>query len=260
MKQQETALITGASGGIGYEFAKVFAEKGVNLVIVARSEDKLNMLADELKNKYLIDIKVIAKDLSSEQSVIDICDKIEEAGIQIDYLINNAGFAEFGKFADNDWQRESDMINLNISALTHFTKIYLKKMISVGKGRILNVASTAAYQPMPMMAVYGATKAYVLSFTEAVAAEAEGSGITVTALCPGATKSGFGEDSGAGDSIMFNKFTTASSRSVAEYGYKSMMYGKHSAIHGLLNKIVAVKVRFLPHRWVTKLMMKVLDK
>ncbi|MDA3844242.1 MAG: SDR family oxidoreductase [Candidatus Kapabacteria bacterium] len=260
MKQYETALITGASGGIGYEFAKVFAERGVNLVIVARSEDKLNMLADELKNKHQIDVKVIAKDLSSAQSVQEISEEIEEAGIQIDYLINNAGFAQFGKFADNDWQRESDMINLNISTLTHFTKLYLKKMISVGKGRILNVASTAAYQPMPMMAVYGATKSYVLSFTEAVAAEANGSGVTVTALCPGATKSGFGEDSGAGKSIMFNNFSTASSRSVAEYGYESMMSGKHSAIHGILNKIAAVKVRFLPHRWVTKLMMKVLDK
>ena len=260
MKSYKTALITGASGGIGYEFAKVFAEKGVNLVIVARSEDKLNMLADELKNEHQIDVKVIAKDLSSAQSVQEISEKIEEAGIQIDYLINNAGFAEFGKFADNDWPRESDMINLNISALTHFTKLYLRKMVSVGKGRILNVASTAAYQPMPMMAVYGATKSYVLSFTEAVAAEADGSGVTVMALCPGATKSGFGEDSGAGNSIMFNNFTTASSRSVAEYGYESMMSGKHSAIHGLLNKIVAVKVRFLPHRWVTKLMMKVLDK
>ncbi len=186
-----TALITGASNGIGLELARIHASKGDNLVLVARNITRLNQLKLELENKFKISVLVIEKDLSKTNSANEVFNETSEKRIQIDYLINNAGFGDFGMFADSDLDKQLQMINLNIIALTSLTRLYLPEMTKRRSGKIMNVASTAAFQPGPTMAVYYATKAYVLHFSEAIANELKGSGVTVTVLCPGATESGF---------------------------------------------------------------------
>ena len=222
----KTALITGASNGIGLELAKVFAAKGNNLVLVARNETKLNELKQELETQYKIKVVTMAKDLSLADAALDICNQTKEKSIFIDYLINNAGFGDFGMFAETDWNKELQMINLKITTLTQFTKLYLKDMIKNKGGRIMNVASTAAFQSGPTMAVYYATKAYVLSFSEAVDNEVRDKGATITTLCPGATESGFQAAAAMEESALIKGRKLPSSKEVAEYGYKAMMKDK----------------------------------
>lgn len=254
-----TALITGASNGIGLELARIHAAKGDNLVLVARSENRLLEIRSELEKEYKVEVAVIAMDLSKPDAAHDVYNETRKRGLTVDYLINNAGFGDFGMFTDTDWNKEQQMINLNITALTQFTKLYLKDMVARRSGKIMNVASTAAFQSGPTMAVYYATKAYVLSFSEAVDNEVRNMGVTVTTLCPGATESGFQAAAAMEESALVKGRKLPTSREVAEYGYKAMMKGKTVAIHGVMNWIMANSVRFLPRALVVKVTRKVQD-
>ena len=251
----KTALITGAAGGIGLELARIHAERGGNLVLIDINSEKLVNLKKELREKHKISVSVILKDLFLPASPKEIYDEVSGQKISVDYLINNAGLGDFGFFAESNWSKQENMINLNIKALTHLTRLFLPDMITRGNGKILNIASTAAFQPGPTMAVYFATKAYVLNFSEAVNNEVMDKGITVTALCPGSTGTGFHA------AVMDNKPVKPrklqSARFVAEYGYDAMMKGKSIAVPGLKNKIMAFSVRFLPRSVVTKMAAKI---
>ena len=257
---KKTALITGASNGIGLELAKIHASKGGDLVLVARNKSKLDELKAELEKQFKVSVYVIVKDLSATNSAQEVYEETTKQNIQIDYLINNAGFGDFGMFAETDWNKELQMINLNITTLTQFTKLYLRDMEKRRSGKIMNVASTAAFQSGPTMAVYCATKAYVLSFTEAVSNEVSDKGITMTALCPGATETGFQAVGGMGESKLFKDKKLPTAKEVADYGYKSMIKGKTVAIHGIMNYIMSNSVRFIPRAMVLKVSRKMLDK
>ncbi|MCG2462727.1 SDR family oxidoreductase [Flavobacteriaceae bacterium F89] len=256
----KTALITGASSGIGLELAKIHASKGGDLVLVARNISKLDELKSELENQYKVKIYTIGKDLSKNNSAQDVYDETTKQKIPIDYLINNAGFGDFGMFVETDWSKELQMINLNITTLTLFTKLYLRDMVKRKSGKIMNVASTAAFQSGPTMAVYYATKAYVLNFSEAVNNEVSDKGISVTALCPGATESGFQVAAEMEESALVKGKKLPTAKEVAQYGYASMLKGKTVAIHGMLNYILANSVRFMPRALVVKLTRKIQDK
>jgi short-subunit dehydrogenase len=255
-----TALITGASNGIGLELAKIHASKGDDLVLVARNKAKLDELKTELEQRYSIKVYTIAKDLSAENSAKEVYDETTKENIQIDYLINNAGFGDFGLFVETDWNKEAQMIQLNITTLTQFTKLYVQEMVKRRSGKIMNVASTAAFQSGPTMAVYYATKAFVLSFSEAIDNEVREHGVTVTALCPGATESGFQAAAAMEESALVKGKKLPTSKAVAAYGYVSMMKGKTVAIHGWMNAIMANSVRFLPRSIVVKVTRKIQDK
>jgi short-subunit dehydrogenase len=257
---KKTALITGASNGIGLEIAKVHASKGGDLVLVARNKSKLDELKAELERQFKVSVYTIGKDLSAYDSAQEVYDETTKQNIQIDYLINNAGFGDFGMFVETEWNKELQMINLNITTLTQFTKLYLKDMVKHGSGKIMNVASTAAFQSGPTMAIYYATKAYVLSFSEAVNNEVSDKGITVTTLCPGATESGFQAAAAMEESNLVKGKKLPTAKEVAEYGYTSMIKGKTVAIHGMINWIMATSVRFIPRALVVKLTRKIQDK
>ncbi len=257
---KKTALITGASGGIGYELAKIFAKNNTNLILVARNKNKLDELKNELENQFGISVYTIGKDLSIRESVSELYEETKKQNIPVEYLINNAGFGDFGMFTDTDWDKEERMINLNMKTLTLLTKLYIREMTERGSGKVMNVASTAAFQPGPLMAVYCSTKSYVLNFSQAINNEVKSRGVTVTALCPGPTESGFQDASGMKESKIVTKIKMPSSKTVAEYGYKAMMKGKPVAIHGYMNKILALSVRFMPRNVVVKITRILLDK
>ena len=249
----KTALITGASGGLGKEFARIHASKGDNLVLIARSKDKLEALKFELEKQYSISVVILVKDLSDQYAPKAVYEAVKNQNIRVDYLINNAGFGDFGLFAETNWEKQLEMINLNITCLTYLTRLFLPDMIQNKYGKILNIASTAAFQPGPTMSVYFATKAFVLSFSEAIANELKGTGVTVTALCPGATDTGFKAASSLDNSNLFKGTQIATSKEVAEFGYTKMMEGKTVAIHGVVNNLLAQSVRFAPRNIVTSL-------
>lgn len=255
-----TALITGASNGIGLELAKIHASKGGDLVLVARNKSKLDELKATLENEHKIKVYTIGKDLSANNSAQEVYEETSHQNIQIDILINNAGFGDFGMFVETDWNKELQMINLNITTLTQFTKLYLQDMVKRKSGRIMNVASTAAFQSGPIMAVYYATKAYVLSFSEAVDNEVSDKGVSVTTLCPGATESGFQAAAAMEESNLVKGKKLPTAKEVAEYGYAAMMKGKTVAIHGFMNWIMVNSVRFTPRALVVKITRKLQDK
>ena len=255
----KTALITGASGGIGLELAKIFAKNKIDTILVARDEIKLVSLAEELKQQG-ISARVLPKDLSNYHTAKEAFDFCEQNNIRVDYLINNAGFGDFGFFAESDWKKQEQMINLNITALTYLTRLFLPGMVERKSGKIMNVASTAAFQPGPTMSVYYATKAYVLHFSEAISNELEGTGVTVTALCPGATQSGFQKAAAMEESKLVKGKKLPTSKEVAEYGYKAMMTGKAVAIHGLKGKLLVFGARFSPRFLVLKIARYLQDK
>ena len=242
----ETALVTGASGGIGRELARILAREGFAVVLVARSADKLADLARELRERHGTRIDVIQADLAEPDGPAALAARVRSEQLTIDVLVNNAGVGLNGRFAETDMARELAMIQLNVTSLTELTKRFLPGMLERRRGRILNVASTAAFQAGPMMAVYYATKAYVLSFSEAIANELSGSGVTVTALCPGPTQSGFQNTAGMGEANLFKGPTVADSVSVAEAGYRAMMKGERVHIAGLINRIGAFGTRLVP--------------
>lgn len=257
---RETALITGASKGIGKEFAVLFAERNCNLVLVARSADQLQEIKEALSDKHGVHVHTIMKDLSDPNAVNDLFLEVKALGVDVDYVVNNAGFGDHGAFVNTRWDRYEKMIALNVRVLTHISHLYARDWVGRKKGRILNVSSTAAFQPGPMMAVYFATKAYVLHLSEALNHELRREGITVTTLCPGPTKTHFLEDSGMKVSRLVKNVKVASPRSVAELGFKAMMKGKPVAIHGAMNKVAPFVIRFLPRQWVTRLSAKVMRR
>jgi short-subunit dehydrogenase len=254
-----TALITGASNGIGLEFAKVFAANKNNLVLVARSEEKLNQLAIELRKDFNITVKVIVADLSKMEQVQQVYNTCKTENLQIDYLVNNAGFGTYGFFVETDWKKTEEMIDLNIKSLTLLSRLFGADMVANKAGKILNVASTAAFQPGPTMAVYFATKSYVLFLSEAMSNELKGTGVTVTCLCPGATQSGFMAAAALEDSGLFKNRKLPTSATVALFGYKAMMKGKMTVIHGIMNYLMANSIRFAPRSWVLPLVRKIQD-
>lgn len=257
---KKTALITGASGGIGLELAHIHAATGGDLVLLARSADKLKRLKTEIENKYQVEVLTITKDLSQKEAPQQVFDELQQQEIQVEYLINNAGFGDYGFFHESSWEKEEQMIDLNMKSLTHLTKLFLPEMVKRRSGRIMNVASTAAFQPGPLMAIYYATKHYVLAFSEAIANEVKDYGVTVTALCPGPTESGFQNAAAMEESKLVNNVKMPTSAEVAEYGYRSMMKGKVVAIHGRANSLMARSVSFLPRNMVTNMVRKLQDK
>ena len=256
----KTALITGASSGIGLEFAHVFAENKNNLVLVARSEDKLNQLAAEIRGKHGVTVKVIAADLSNMDEVQKVYDVCEAEKIEIEYLVNNAGFGSFAAFAETDWELTEKMIDLNIKALAKLCRLFIPGMKNRGSGKLINVASTAAFQPGPYMAVYFATKSFVLFLSEALYIELKGTGVGVTCLCPGATDTGFITAAAMEESKLFKGKKMPGSREVAEFGYKAMMGNKMTVIHGFFNAVMANAARFTPRKLVVALAPKITGK
>ena len=255
-----TALITGASGGIGLELAKIHASNKNDLVIVARSTTKLAHLKVELESEFGVSVLSIPKDLSIPDAAQEVYDTVVEKEIEVEYLINNAGIGDFGLYHETSWEKEETMINLNILALTQLTKLFGSDMVKRGHGHIMNISSTAAFQPGPLMTVYYATKHYVQAYSEALYEEWKEFGVSVTALCPGATESGFSESADAEDSKLFKGKKLPSSCEVAEYGYKAMMKGEMTAIHGAMNTIMAKSARFVPKKMVLKMVRKIQEK
>ncbi len=253
----KTALITGASAGIGLELAHVFARHGHNLILVARSADKLRDLADDLKGRYGISARILVKDLSGPGSPAQVLEEIQNQKISVDILVNNAGFGTYGLFAETNLEKELELIRLNISALTHLAKLFLPGMLARKSGKIMNVASTAAFQPGPLMAVYYASKSYVLSFSEALATELSGTGVSVTALCPGPTESEFQKTAGIHENLLLFKLTMMKARKVAEIGYAGLMKGKRIVIPGFLNRLLPFGVRIAPRGLVTTIVRRV---
>mgnify|MGYP001812012136 CR=1 FL=1 len=254
-----TALITGASGGIGEQLPRYHAAKGGDLVLVARSEDKLNGLKSELENNYKIKVMVIGADLAHPESAVQIFSATEEAGLQIDILINNAGFGGHGKFHQRELAKDQAMMQVNMVSLVNLTHLYLQGMVQRNSGNILHVASTAAFLPGPLQAIYYATKAFVVSFSQAIAKELEGTGVTSTALCPGAVATGF---VAAGDLEGIKVWEKAkSAESVAQCGYDAMLDGELVKINerGLsfaLNWVVP----FLPRKTVLNISQQAMEK
>ncbi len=244
-----TALITGASGGIGYELAKLFARDHHNLVLVARSSDKLARVAAELRPSG-VTVKTIVLDLAEAHAPKFLFDQLQREGVAVDILINNAGFGVYGEFAQMPEEEILGQIQLNITALTELTRLFLPPMIARHSGRVMNVASTAGFQPGPFMAVYYATKAYVISFSEAIANELGHSGVTVTCFCPGATHTSFASRAGVEKSRLF-KLGAMSAEKVARDGYRAVMTGRTLAISGPHNWLVAQSSRFAPRKMVT---------
>src|ERR1035438_6370814 len=223
---RKTALITGASSGIGLELARIFAREGYNLVLVARNGDRLRQLASELEKADGARSLILATDLTDPGAAAYVLDQTTRAAVQLDVLVNNAGFGQYGLFAENDLEECLQQIQLNVTTLTHLTRLYLPGMIERKSGRLLNVASTAAFQPGPLMAVYFATKAYVLHFSEALGNELDGSGVTVTCLCPGATITEFHKRAKATGQRLL-KLGAMDARTVAEDGYRALIAGKN---------------------------------
>jgi uncharacterized protein len=254
-----TVLITGASGGIGYELAKLCARDHHNLVLVARSADRLAQVAAELQAQG-VTVKTIALDLAAPPAPKFLFDQLQREGVAIDILVNNAGFGAFGEFAQMPEDEILGQIALNITALTQLTRLFLPSMMQRRGGKIMNVASTAAFQPGPLMAVYYATKAYVLSFSEAIANELHGCGITVTCFCPGATHTGFARRAGTQKSRLFKQFGAMNADKVALDGYRALMEGRTLSISGAHNWLVAQSTRFAPRKMVTAISRWVAEK
>jgi uncharacterized protein len=253
----EWALITGSSMGIGYELAKVFAANKFNLVLVARNEARLKQVADDLRARHGIETKILAKDLSLASAPQEIFDVLRDTPISV--LVNNAGFGWRGPFAECDLQHEAlEMMHVNMDSLVALTRLFVPPMLSRQNGRILNVASTAAFQPGPFANIYFATKAFVLSFSHALAEELEGTGVTVTALCPGSTRTEFFErakmQNFRRDGLMMDAGV------VAQSGYHGLMRGKRVVIPGALNKATAILANFMPTRVTTRIVRKINGK
>lgn len=255
MTQKLPALITGASGGIGLELAKLFAGDGHDLVLVARSEDKLRTLAEQLERDTGVRVTVLACDLARSETPQRVFDQLAERGIELGYLVNNAGFGSIGEFWRLDRARELEMIDLNIRALVELTHLALPGMVARGFGRVLNIGSTAGFQAGPRMATYYASKAFVLHFTEALAHELRDTGVRATVHCPGPTATGFGDVAGNGTTKLF-RTGVASAADVARDAYRAMHAGKIIRIHGLRNKLLSSSVRLSPRSVVRSIVAK----
>jgi uncharacterized protein len=249
---KNVALITGASSGIGKDLAKIHASQKGDLVIIARRTDKLESLKNELIKEFGVEVYIITKDLSLPNSCEEVYNEIKDQKIEVDYLINNAGFGGVGLFHERDWSQDVQMIDLNIKALTDLTRRFLPDFVKRKHGKVLNIGSTAAFIPGPLQAVYFASKAYVRSFSLAIASELSDTGVTVTVLLPGATETEFGDVSGMGKTALFN--TTACSQKVAKEGYDAMIKGELEKISGLtfVQKVMMAFVPFTPMKMILK--------
>jgi len=239
----KTALVTGASSGLGLELAKLFARDGHDLVVVARRRDHLEALATRLAAEHGVAARVIAEDLADPVAPRRIFEELRERRIEVEFLVNSAGFGTSGPFAASDLERELAMVQVNATSLMHLTRLFLPAMIARRSGRILNLGSTAGFQPGPGMAIYYATKAFVNSFTEALGYELRGTGVTATVSCPGATATEFGQISGNAESRLFHLGTT-SAGFVAAHAYRAMMKGKPMSLPGWRAKIGLQLLRF----------------
>lgn len=246
MTDRPVALVTGASGGIGREIARVAAAEGHDLVLVARSESALRELADEVAGHHGTRAEVVVADLADRDAPARVAAEVERLGLSVHALVNNAGFGVWGAFPETALEREVGMIDVNVVAPTALTKAFVGPMIARGAGRILNVASTAAFQGGPRMAVYYATKAYVLSLSVGLAVELEGTGVTVTVLCPGPTRTGFADRAGAEGSRMFSGGKGADPARVARAGWRAMERGERVEVVGLANRLGAFGTRLVP--------------
>ena len=248
---EETVLITGASSGIGRELAKCFAADGSRLILLARNQDALRELANELQQAHKTQSEILPADLADPGAPLRVHEQLQGKGIQVDVLVNNAGFGAVGQFVELPLQRQLDMLEVNITALTRLTRLLLPGMVHRRRGGVLNVASTAAFQPGPLMAVYYASKAYVLSFSEAIAEELEGTGVTVTASCPGPTLTNFAEAANVKFSRLFMR-SAMSAEEVARLGHDAFRKGKVVAVAGFRNWLLSSSVRFSPRFAIRK--------
>ncbi len=255
-----TALITGASGGIGYELALEHVRRGGDVILVARSEDKLRRYQALWESTYGVKVHVVGMDLAQHGSAQALYDAVSAKGLTVDILINNAGFGQYGLFEESDVERGLEMLELNIVTLTALTRLFVADMVRRRSGRIMNVASTASFQPVPLMSVYAATKAYVLSFSEALNNEVADRGVTVTTLCPGPTTSGFQDAAVMHEARMVNSRLMATSAQVARFGYDAMLRGKAVAVHGLLNLVTTFLIRFTPRSIIVRVGRMVAEK
>lgn len=254
----KTALITGAASGLGYELSLLLAKDSYNLILVDIDSEKLHQVKTEIEKSFKCKAKILVKDLSKPNIAVDIVEAINN--IPIDVLVNNAGFGLFGSFNNTEWERELDMIHVHVITSTHLTKLVLDGMIKRGSGKILNISSLAAFQPGPLMSIYYASKSYLLSFSEAIANELKGTGVTVTVLCPGPTKTSFQDvvsENASDNKISFNM---ACPSEVALYGYEAMQKGKTVAIPGLINKFLANIHRFVSRNVATKIVRNLQEK
>lgn len=250
-----TVLVTGASSGIGREFCRLFAKDGYDIVMVARDEARMKKLEVELQGRYANKIKILPFDLSEHDSPQKIYDSLKADDIKIDILVNNAGFGQYGRFQETDPQRLYDMIAVNMTALTKLARLFLPEMIERGSGKILNVASSAGFVPGPYSAVYYASKAYVIHLSEAIAEEVDGSGVTVTVLCPGPVRTEFFKRSGVAGKPLENTFAQDPEK-VAEIGYKALMKGRRTIIPSWFYKILVFSIRLAPRKIATKIAKK----
>ena len=245
-----TALITGASGGLGDALAHVFAQQGWSLILAARSGDKLAALAQNLEQANGVPVTTVVQDLSQPGGADEVYEQVRRAGLTVDALVNNAGMIAYGPFVETDWGREAETIALNLSALTRLCKLFLPDMAARGSGYILNVGSTGSFVPGPLNAVYCATKAYVLSLSDALAEELGGTGVSVTCLCPGVTKTALQSKADMDVRLMHRGAMDA--EDVARQGYKALMAGRRVVVPGLANQMQTLSARLLPRRAVTR--------
>lgn len=248
---KNSVLITGGTSGIGAALAKEFAAQGHNLVLVARNAERLKTVASELSMRYRVDTKVIACDLANPDSAESIFLQLRKENIPIDVLINNAGFNVYGAFVGTDLAKELQLIQLMVASVTSLTKFFVKDMIRRGSGRILNICSTGSFAPGPLDAVYQASKAYMLSFSEALSEELHGTNVIVTALCPGATTTEFADRAGMTGVRLF-KWLTMSPESVARIGIKATTKGRRTVVTGVFNKLLVLSIRFSPKGMLLK--------
>lgn len=253
-------LITGASSGLGLEFAKLYAKDKNNLLLIARNKEKLNELKNEFESKYQIQVFILPCDLSLKESISKIENFILENKLNVNILINNAGFGDFNKFVDSDINKQNQMINLNILALVNLIHLIANQMVKNKEGKILNVCSIAAFQSGPLMSVYYATKAFVLSFTQAISYELKKDNIKVIALCPGLIDTGFEKSSNLDDSKLFKSLKIAKPIDVAKYGYKKLNKNKTISIYGISNKLIIMMSKFSPRKLVTKVVYNIQKK
>jgi short-subunit dehydrogenase len=251
-KSGRTTLITGASAGLGREFAKLAARDGHDLVLVARRRDRLDELAGELTAAHGVAVSVMAADLADESAPRRIAESLQSAGTEIDCLINNAGLGSNGDFSRSELGRELEIVDVNMRALVELTHLLLPGMLGRRRGRVLNVASVAGFVPGPFMATYYASKAFVLSFTEALAFELRGTGVTATAACPGPTATEFGAVAKSERTNLF-RGAPADAGVVAGHGYRAMLAGKVVAIPGIKNKLIAQSIRVGPRSVVRRI-------
>jgi len=254
----KTALITGASSGIGYEFARLLAQEGYDLVLVARSAERLAEVAREVATAHSIKAEFVALDLSQPEAPAQLFAEVKARGLSVDLLVNNAGFGDLSLFANCDWELQRQMIQVNVTTLAQLTRVFLPEMVQRKSGRILNVGSTGSFAPVPYMAIYAATKAFVLSFSEALFAELQGTGVTVTALCPGVTKTKFFARAKS-EGMFLKKLNEMDARDVARIGYRALMKGKARVVPGWFNKIMIASMRLITRDlalWTSKRMMQ----